>query len=583
MKTFLRLISFLKPSWRWLLISVLLGTLTIVSGIALLATSAWLISTAALHPSIAVLQVSIVGVRFFGLTRGFFRYLERLASHETTFRLLSRIRTWFYSSLEPLLPSGLGTQRSGDLLSSFLGDIATLEDFCLRILAPPLVAVVVLLAMGLFMAGIDPFLSLLLLLALLSVGFGLSILVFTFGRKPGRQIVSTRAEMTAELVETLQGLPDLLLFDAISSRLDRMKTSQTALFKAQRKMSLSSAIQSNLEVLFSGIGVWLVLIIGIGLVVAGRFPGTFLAVIVLASMASFEAVQALPQAAGHLESSLQAARRLFAVADRSPLVSDAPSVKTKISDFHLKLDGLSFSYPGTDPASFTLSAIDLDLPPGKHIAILSPSGNGKSTLLHLLMRFWDVSPGMITLGSQDVHTYAQETVRNCFSFLPQEIYLFHASLRENLLVADPHADDDHLLNTIKIACLDEYVNSAPLGLDTLVAERGLTMSGGESQRLGLARMLLKEAPIYLLDEPTAHLDARLERQVIRNLQSALREKSVIWVTQRLIGLDWFDQILVFQHGRIVQSGSHTDLLSQSGLYQMMVKAQQFPYPLHDSQ
>ena len=581
MSTIHRLFTFLKPSWRWLVLSILLGSLTIFSGIALLTTSAWLISTAALHPSIAVLQVSIVGVRFFGVSRGFFRYLERLTSHETTFRLLSRIRTWFYSSLEPLVPAGLGTQRSGEILSGFLNDIATLENFYLRILAPPLVAVVVLLGMGFFMAGFDPLLSLILLITLLSVGLGLSILTFTLGRKPGRELVSAQAELSADLVETLQGLPDLLIYDAISSRMDGMKKSQASFASAQRKMQLNAAFQSSLQVFFSGVGYWLVLIIGISLVLSGKLPGTYLAVIVLAAMASFEAVQALPQAAGHLESSLQAARRLFSIADTPPMVMDANTALLKISDYHLQITDLTFSYPGSDTDSPALSSIDLDLPPGKHIAILGPSGNGKTTLLQLLMRFWEIPNGRFFLGSNEIHTYAQESVRSCFSYLPQDIYLFHASLKQNLLVADPTVKDERILRTLQTVCLDDFIHTLPLGLDTLIRERGLTLSGGEQQRLGLARMLLKEAPIYLLDEPTSHLDARLEQQVIHNIQSTLTDRSLIWVTQHLVGLEWFDEILVIKDGHIDQRGSHADLLEQKGLYRRMVQAHQHPHPLHD--
>ena len=576
MSTIRRLLTFLKPSWRWLVLSILLGSLTIFSGIALLATSAWLISTAALHPSIAVLQVSIVGVRFFGVSRGFFRYLERLTSHETTFRLLSRIRTWFYSSLEPLVPAGLGTQRSGEILSGFLNDIATLENFYLRILAPPLVAVVVLLGMGFFMAGFDPLLSIILFITLLSVGLGLSILTFTLGRKPGRELVSAQAELSADLVETLQGLPDLLVYGAVSSRMAGMKKNQALFASAQRKMQLNAAFQSSLQVLFSGVGYWLVLIIGISLVLSGKLPGTFLAVIVLAAMASFEAVQALPQAAGHLESSLQAARRLFSIADTPPMVMDANTALIEISDYHLQITDLTFSYPGSDTDSPALSSIDLDLPPGKHIAILGPSGNGKTTLLQLLMRFWEIPDGRFSLGPNEIHTYAQESVRGCFSYLPQDIYLFHASLKQNLLVADPTANDERILQSLQTVCLDDFIHTLPLGLDTLISERGLTLSGGEQQRLGLARMLLKEAPIYLLDEPTSHLDARLEQQVIHNIQSALTDRSLIWVTQHLVGLEWFDEILVIQNGQIDQRGSHEDLLEQKGLYRRMVQAHHHP-------
>ena len=414
-----------------------------------------------------------------------------------------------------------------------------------------------------------------------SLGLGLSTFTYLRGQKPGRELVASRTEMNADLVETLQGLPDLLIYDALPDRMTKLEASHIALASAQQKMRLNAAIQSSLQVFLSGIGYWLVLIIGINLVSSGQLPGTYLAVVVLMAMASFEAVQSLPQAAGHLESSLQAARRLFSIADSPPAVVDAPTSTPLSTEIHLQIKDLTFAYPGVDPQTPTLASIDLDLPAGKHIAVLGPSGNGKSTLLQVLMRFWEVQAGQLLINSKKIHSYTQESVRACFSYLPQEIFLFHTTLKENLLVADPSADSQHIQEVLHLVCLDAFVDSLPLGLETVIGERGLTLSGGEKQRLGLARMLLKKAPIYLLDEPTAHLDTRLELEIIHNLQSSLKDQSIIWVTQRLVGLDWFNQILVFQNGRIIQSGSPSNLMGQDGLYRRMQQAHAGQHPLHD--
>ncbi|MFH2040866.1 MAG: ABC transporter transmembrane domain-containing protein, partial [Chloroflexota bacterium] len=324
MKTLQRLLGFVLPAWRWLLLSVGLGSLTIASSITLLATSAYLISAAALHPSIAELQVAIVGVRFFGLSRGVFRYLERLSSHETTFRLLGRLRVWFYNALEPLAPAGLGGERSGDLLSRFLADIETLENFYVRVLAPPLVALVVVIGSGLFMAGFNVRLSSILLVTLLLVGVGLTWISLALGRGPGQVLVEAKANLQADLVDTLQGLPDLLVYDGLPAHLERIQTRQSVLQKAQHRMAGISAMQSSLNQLLTGIGTWLVLVMGILLVNSGQLSGVYLAVIVLAAMASFEAVQGLPLAAQYLESNLQAAGRLFTIADTPPAVQDLP-------------------------------------------------------------------------------------------------------------------------------------------------------------------------------------------------------------------------------------------------------------------
>ena len=573
MKTMLRLLGFVLPAWRWLLLSVGLGSLTIASSIALLATSAYLISAAALHPSIAELQIAIVGVRFFGLSRGVFRYLERLSSHETTFRLLARLRVWFYDALEPLAPARLGGERPGDLLSRFLADIETLENFYVRVLAPPLVALVVVIGSGLFMAGFDVRLSVILLTTLLLVGVGLTWLSLIMGRQYSHVLVNAKANLHAVLVDTLQGLPDLLIYDGLPAHLARIQTSQSALQRAQDRMAGISAMQSALNQLLTGLGTWLVLVLGIFLVNSGQLQGVYLAVIVLAAMASFESVQGLPLAAQYLESNLQAARRLFAIADTPPAVQDIPGSQPLIGVPDLSIKNLCFTYPTSPLNSPTLADIQFDLPPGKHIAILGASGSGKSTLFHVLLRLWEMDAGQFTLGGRDVRQYSQESVRNCFSVMSQNNYLFNTSLRENLLVANPDAHPGQIEQALKTVCLNELVASLPLGLDTLIGERGLQISGGERQRLGLARLLLKPAPIYLLDEPTAQMDTRLEARIIHNLQTTLEPNSLLWITQRLVGLEWMDEILVMQAGRIVQRGRHADLIKTDGLYQRMWEAQ----------
>ncbi len=582
MKTLRRLLGFVLPAWRWLLLSVGLGSVTIASSIALLATSAYLISAAALHPSIAELQVAIVGVRFFGLSRGVFRYLERLSSHETTFRLLGRLRVWFYDALEPLAPAGLGGERSGDLLSRFLADIETLENFYVRVLAPPLVALVVVVGSGLFMAGFDVRLSAILLATLLLVGVGLTWLSLALGRGPGQVMVKAKANLQSDLVDTLQGLPDLLVYDGLPAHLERIQTSQSIFQHAQSRMSGISAMQSALNQLLTGFGTWLVLVLGIFLVNSGQLPGVYLAVIVLAAIASFEAVQGLPLAAQYLESNLQAAGRLFAIADTPPAVQDIPGSQIFNGTPDLSIRNLFFTYPESPVNTPTLVDIQFDLPPGKHIAILGASGSGKSTLFQLLLRFLEMDAGQIRLGGWDVRQLTQESVQQCFSVMPQNNYLFNTSLRENLLVANPNADPGQIELTLRSVCLDEFVASLPLGLETLVGEHGLQISGGERQRLGLARLLLKPASIYLLDEPTAQMDTRLENRIIRNLQTTLEPHSLLWITQRLVGLEWMDEIMVMQAGRILQRGRHADLIHADGLYKRMWEAQNGLHTLQES-
>ncbi len=685
MTTLRRLLSFIIPSWRWVLAATALGALTVGAGIGLLATSAYLISAAALHPSIAELQIAIVGVRFFGISRGVFRYLERLTSHSATFRLLGRLRVWFYRAVEPLAPARLIGQRSGDLLSRAIADIETLENFYVRVLAPPLVAVFVIVGMSLFMRAFDPRLAAVLLAFLLLIGLGLTSLTLGLGRAPGRTLVESRARLRADLVDGLQGLPDLLAYAGVEAHLRRVQSAETDLHRAQRKMAHISSLQSALNNLLTNLGVWLVLILAIMLVSAGTIDGVYLAVIALAAMASFEAVQGLPQASQFLESNLQAARRLFEITDAAPAVIDPPAPLSLPRDLAISVRGLCFAYPaslsegleggqsakshredatlapalrasasagenakhkaipqnslchpftpfrggseeaffsdrrvsrcGGDssgkvrpqndkeeaglPPRFSLSSdfcgiankdkssrplwlrgskhqlknITFDLPVGKHLVILGPSGAGKSTLVNLLLRFWDYDEGEIILGSQDIRQYQQEDIRRCFSVVSQSTYLFNDTLAANLRLAKPDATDDELTHAVEQAQLSAFVASLPQGLLTFVGEYGWQLSGGERQRLAIARALLKNAPIFIFDEPTANLDTVTERQIIETLHGLMKGHTVLWITHRMVGMERMDEILVMDQGRILQRGTHAELVKSERLYRQMWEIQ----------
>jgi len=573
-----RLLSFV--SWPRVLLAVSLGALTVAAGIGLLGTSAYLISYAALMPSIAVLQIAIVGVRFFGISRGVFRYLERLVSHDTTFRLLGRIRLWFYRAIEPLAPAALASHRTGDLLTRAIADIESLENFYVRVLAPPLVAIVVILGTSIWIATFDSRLAFALLGFLLLVGIALTALTLLLGRSPGRSLIESRARLRSDLVDGLQGLPDLIVYDGLESHLRRIRASESDMHRAQRRMAQIGSTQASLNSLLTNLGVLVVLILSIPLVNSSRVEGMYLAVIVLGALASFESVQGLPQAAQFLESNLAAARRLFAIADAMPEVPapvrgglsrpeavSKPVVEGPVpNNAGISIRHLSFAYRG---GTSVLKDVSLDLPPGRHVALVGPSGAGKSTLANLLLRLWDVHEAEIFFGGVDVRQLDAEEVRSRFSVVTQSTYLFNDSLRANLLLACPQADEAALAHGIEQARLTDFISSLPHGLDTFVGERGLQLSGGERQRVALARGLLKQASIFLFDEPTANLDTVTERQVIEACFTASKDRTMLWITHRLVRLEAMDEILVLDSGRVVQRGTHASLIREAGLYRQM--------------
>ncbi len=571
MRAINRLLGFLLPYWRWVALSVLLGVATVASGIGLMGTSAFLIARAALHPSIAVLQVAIVGVRFFGISRGIFRYLERLSTHEVSFKLLSQIRVWFYRCIEPLAPAGLVYASSGDLLSRGVSDIDTLEDFYVRVVSPPLVAVLVTVGMGLFVGLFDPILSFIVILGLLLCGTLAPIILFEVNQRSGKVLIEERGLLNRILVESIQGLSDLLAYGQENAQVKRVITAGDRLGKVQLRLALSRELSSALNGLIANLTLWIILWAAIPLIGKGRLDGISLAVLALLTTASFEAVLPLAQSGQVLQSSLQAARRLFAVAD-APIPILLPAFPCGIPLLPtVAIRDLSFRYTPDQP--WVLDGIQLDLPPKKKIAIVGPSGAGKTTLLNLLLRFWDYEKGSIMLDGVDIRKYAPTDVRGLISLVSQSTYLFSATLRQNLLLASPEAQEDELIGAIAKVGLMDWLKQLPHDLDTWLGENGVQMSGGERQRLVIARAILHDKPILLLDEPTANLDQVTEQKIIEMLIDVGKERSLLWVTHRLSGLEIMDEILVINNGKVIESGSQQALLAQNGLYKRMWELQ----------
>lgn len=562
-----RLLELSIPFTGRIAFSMLLGALTVAAGIGLLTTSAYLIARAALHPSIAELQVAIVGVRFFGITRGVFRYLERLQTHDTAFRLLARLRVWFYEHLEPLAPARLMTQRSGDLLSRIIYDIETLQHFFLRVIVPPGVAMAMITAVTFFMSRFDLWLSVQLLLFLLLAGLAIPLLTNRMARLFGEREVKLRSDLNAALVDGIQGNADILAFEQGPSHLDLVFNLTTDIAGTKERNAWVAGLSIGLIGLTTNLAVMATILRAVPLVQFGILEGYLLAVVVIATIASFEAVDPLPDAFQHLESSLTAARRLFEIVDVPPAVADPESHKPLPESTRIHASKLTFRYADDLPP--VLREIDFDLAPGRILAVIGPSGSGKSSIAHLLLRFWDYSEGQILLGGTDLRSLKLEELRSLFSVISQDTYLFHGSIRDNLLFAKPDAGDAEIFAALKQAQLLAFVHALPQALDTPIGERGLMLSGGERQRLAITRALLRDAPIWIADEPTANLDPLTEREVMRSLKSLMRKRTSLLLTHRLIELEDVDEILVLQEGGMVERGDHNHLLKAQGFYYRM--------------
>jgi len=554
-------------------LAVSLQAATVVAGVALMGTSAWLLSKAALHPSIAALSVAVVGVRAFGVSRATLRYLERLVSHDVTLRLLARLRVGFYRALVPLAPARLADHRSGDLLGRAIEDVAALEGLYVRVLGPSLVAVAVGVLLGLALLPFGARLAAFAVTGFVASGIAFPWLARRLGLGPGRRLVAQRGELSARLVDGVQGQAELLAFGREESHASSVAVLSRAMAYEQQRMTRASALGGALAGLGADVTAVAVLALAVPAVRSGALDGVQLAVVTLITLVAFEAVAALPAAWQGAGAMRESARRLFDLVDQPPAVAEpaTPASAALESARILEVRDLRFAYPGE--SRLALDGVSLRLEPGRRLAVVGASGSGKSTLVHLLLRFWDAPPGSLLLDGADARTWPSDRVRASFAFAAQRAHLLTGTLRENLALAAPRAGDPELLAALDASRLDELVARLPRGLDTWIGEQGHRLSGGERQRLALARALLRDAPFLLLDEPTAHLDALTEREVMRQIVRAGAGRATLLVTHRLVALETFDEVLVLDCGRVVERGRAVDLGGSGGTFARLLALQ----------
>lgn len=572
LRPFIRL---LKPHRDWILWALFCGLLTLVSSVGLLAVSGWFLSATAVAglSMVAAQQFNIftpsAAIRGFAVLRTGGRYAERVLAHEATLRLLSSLRVWFYRAIEPQAPANLCRRRSGDLLSRIVSDIDTLDSLYVRVLAPTLIALGIGLTAGGLLLLLAPSLALSFLLFFVAAGLLLPLLTRRLGRPVGARIQQQSALMRTNLLEDLQGLGDLTLYGALDRHYQRRLKENEELLGLQEKMTLISGLGSALMILLSSMAAIVTLYLAIPMAQQERFDGTFLALIAFGVLAAFEAVLPLPQAWQMLGRITVAGGRILEIVETPPAVSFAATPAKLPAAYGICLDQVSFRYPHS--TAQCLDRVSFRVPARTSLALIGPSGCGKSTLVHLLTRFWDADAGEIRIGNRDIRLFSENQLREMVTLVSQKAHIFNTSLRDNLLIAAPQAEDAQLWDALERAQLADFVARLPAGLETRAGELGTHLSGGQGRRLVLTRALLKEAPVWLLDEPTEGLDAVTARRFCDTLLPHLQEKTALVITHDARLLAALDQVCLMERGTVVATGVHGPLLEQSSRYRAFVQ------------
>ncbi|MGL5740462.1 MAG: heme ABC transporter ATP-binding protein/permease CydC [Plesiomonas shigelloides] len=574
MRVLLPFLVLYRRHWIRMTLGILLSILALGASIGLLALSGWFLAASALAGmTIAAKTFNYMlpagGVRGLAIGRTATRYFERVVSHDATFRVLTRLRVFCFSRLIPLSPGGLARFRRTELLNRLVADVDTLDHIYLRLISPLLSALVVIGSTTLLLSLLDTRLALTLGGIMLTLLLILPVIFYHAGKPIGRDITAQRSRYRVQLVEWLQANAELVLFGALRRVREQLDATERQWQQRQAQEASLAAWSQSLVVLASGLTAVLMLWLAADHVGGNPHPGALLALFVFVTLAAFEALAPVASAFLHLGQVMASAERVQDVISQTPPVHFVTEPEDKASAgetaanpaLQLNIQHVTFGYTPDQPV---LRDVSLHLAAGERIALLGKTGCGKSTLLNLLTRAYDPQHGTIALGDTDIRLLPESQLRQAISVVSQRVHIFSATLRQNLLLGDPRASDAHLSDVLRDVGLDTLLDGE--GLDMWLGDGGRPLSGGEQRRLGIARALLHNAPLMLLDEPTEGLDADTEHKILALLETHSRGKSVIAVTHRLSGLDQYDRICVMEEGQIIEQGSHNELMAQQERY-----------------
>jgi ATP-binding cassette subfamily C protein CydC len=543
------------PYRKWILLGIFLALATVLANVGLLALSSWFIASMAVAGatgSVMNWTLPAAGVRALALARTGGRYLERLVNHNVTFHVLANLRLWFYERIEPLAPARLAAFRSGDLLSRIRADVDTLDDFYVRGVVPLVVALLSVATIVSYLLHYSAIVALIDLAFLLAAGLGLPTLLSRLGARPGQELIETASELRTGVVNHADGMAELVAFGAIDEHEEQILSLSKRYDSRHVTMSRLSGITDSAMVLCMNLAMWGTLLAAIPLVNAGRADGPTLAMLLVFALGSFESVMPLPEVARRLGEMRTAAGRLFELIDARPEVSDPTTPAGKPDSTAIEIRGLTLRYEREGKNA--LDGVDIDVREGGRIAIVGPTGSGKTSLTNVLLRFWEYEKGSVRIGGAELREMRQEEARSLISVAPQRPYLFHSTIRENLTLGRPDADETEIMAAVRAAQIETLIRELPDGLDTTVGEAGRAFSSGQGRRIAIARALIKSAPVLILDEPTEGLDGPTAERLITSVFEYACNSSIILITHLLFGLGQTEEIFVFRGGKVEARG-----------------------------
>ncbi|WGE51733.1 cysteine/glutathione ABC transporter ATP-binding protein/permease CydC [Actinobacillus equuli subsp. haemolyticus] len=554
MKSIFPFLSLYRTHWGHLLLGIVLAITSLTASIGLLSLSGWFLSASFLAGSAIVFNFFYPssGVRGLAIGRTVSRYFERLVTHDATFRVLANLRVTVFRKLIPLSPSGLNRFRNSELLNRLVADVDTLDTLYLNLISPFISAVMLIAFMGIGLSFVSPLLALIICGALTALLVIFPTLFYRLGRKSGAKVIQARANYRSQFIEWIQMHAEFLLFGVVAQASNKLNQTEKEWLKAQSKESQLTGLSNALLTFANGILVCVVIYLASTAinVPSADYPEALIALVVFCVMASAEILMPIGLAFLHLGQVITAAERLNEITEQPPLVNFGNKNDWQKTDQNrplVQFNAVTFTYPNrVDPV---LQNISFEIFAGQKVAILGKTGSGKSTIFQLINRNYDPTSGQIWLNSCNVADYAESSLRQHIVTLSQRVHIFNSSLRDNLLLGNDQATDPQLVHVLDQVGLSYLLDEQ--GLDLWLGEGGRPLSGGEQRRLGLARLLVSQAEIVLLDEPTEGLDRETEQQILALILTHCQNRTLLMITHRLHGLDKFDKLYHIDNGRFI--------------------------------